>query len=238
MKSLMLMMLAAFPVLALAQPAHTGRAPATLQVDARATIARAPDRAYIDIGVRTEAKQSRRAAADNAARVAVVLTAVRKAAGPGAQLATTDYSIAPQYQYHSDGTPPTLTGYSVTNLVRVRLDDLRRIGAVIDAASGAGANVQQNLRFALRDPEATRLHALAQAATRARKAAHALATALGLRVVRILSVRQTGVSLARSRPLVYPQTLRAQRARIATPIESGRIRVTVNISLTVAVAPR
>lgn len=237
MKPLIALMLAAVAALALAHAAPAPRA-ATLQVDAKATVAHSPDRVDIDVGVRTEARQPKVATADNATRLARVLAAVRKAAGSGARLSTAGYSVTPKYVYHGDGKSPTLAGYTVTNLVRVRLDDLKRIGAVIDAASRAGANVQQNLRFALRDPETARLQALAQAARRARRAAHALAAALDLRIVRIVSVRQTGVSVVPPRPLVFAQAVRMQRRAPATPIESGEIRVTANISMTVAVAPR
>lgn len=238
MKHLLLSSLALVPTLALARPGSGAPAPAIVQVSAQASVSRAPDRVYIEVGVRTEAPQPRVATADNAARVSRVLSAVRKAAGPGAQLTTADYSVAPQYRYHNDGKAPTLTGYGVTNLVRVRLDDLKRIGAVIDAASRAGANVQQNLRFTLRDPEADRIDALAKAARRAQRSAHALASALGLRVVRIVSVRQTSVSIVPPSPLIGSPVIRMQRMVPATPIESGGIRVTADVSLTVAVAPR
>lgn len=238
MKHLLLSALALAPALALAGPTAGARPPATLLVGARATVARAPDRVYIEIGVKTEARRPNAATANNAARVAAVLAAVRKAAGPGARLTTADYSVEPQYQYHGDGKAPTLTGYVVTNILRVRLDELTRISAVIDAASGAGANVQQNLRFALRDPEAVRLQALAQAAQRAQAAARALAAALGLRIVRIVTVRESGASLVPPGPMIHPLAIRMERMAPATQIESGRIRVTANVALTVAVAPR
>ncbi len=238
MKHLLRSALALAPALALAGPAAGARPPATLQVGARATVSRAPDRVYIEVGVKTEARRPDAATADNAARVAAVVAAVRKAAGPGARLTTADYSVAPQYQYHSNGKAPTLSGYVVTNILQVRLDELTRIGAVIDAASGAGANVQQNLRFALRDPEAARVQALAQAAHRARQAARALAAALGLRIVRIVTVRESGAPVIPPGPVIHPQAIRMARMAPATPIESGRIRVTAGVNLTMAVAPR
>lgn len=238
MKHLIILALAFTPALALAVPSHAVAVPTTLQVSAQATVEPVPDRVYIEVGVRTEARQPKVAAADNAAHVASVLAAVRKAAGPHAQLTTADYSLAAQYRYSSHGKPPTVSGYVVTNLVRVRLDELARIGAVIDAANEAGANVQQNLRFALRHPEAARVRALALAARRARKAAGALAAALGLRIVRILEARQSGDSVRTPSPMRFPQVLSMKHMAPATPIESGRIRVSAHVSLTVAVAPR
>ena len=236
MRSFPALALVLAPALALAASPPAVHPPATLQVSAEATVSPAPDRVYIEMGVRNEDRQPGVAAADNAKRVARVLAAVRRAAGPDAQLTTANYSVAPQYLYPGNGKPPTVTGYTVTNLVRVRLDDLKRIGAVIDAANHAGANVQQNLQFALRHPEVARIAALAQAAQRARRAARALAAALDLRIVRVVSVLQRSGSVVP--PRVFEQAVRVRRMAPATPIEAGVIQVSAGVSLTVAVAPR
>lgn len=238
MKHLILPVLVLVPAIASAKTLAGSPAPAIVRVSAEATVSRAPDRVYIDVGVRTVAPSPNVAAADNATRLARVIAAVRKVSGPGAQLTTTGYTMAPQYQYHSDGKPPTPTGYVVTNQVQVRLDDLGRIAAVIDAANGAGANLQQDLRFALRDPQAVRLRALARAAHRAREEADALATALGLRVVRIVSVEAGGTGGVRVGPRLYQQVMQGPRAGSPTPIESGTIPVNASVNMAVAVAPR
>lgn len=241
MKHLILPVLVLVPALAFAKTLPGGPAPAIVRVSAEATVSRAPDRVYIDVGVRTVAPSPNVAATDNATRLARVIAAVRKASGPGAQLTTTGYTLAPQYQYHSDGKPPTPTGYAVTNQVQVRLDDLGRIAAVIDAANGAGANLQQDLRFALRDPQAVRLRALARAAHRAREEAGALAAALGLRVVRIVSVEAGGtgrVWAGPGGPRLYQRAIPGAPPGSPTPIESGAIPVNASVNMTVAVAPR
>ena len=61
-----------------------------------------PDRVYIDIGVTTQAQQSEAAASQNAARLSAVIAAVKRAAGAGAQLTTTEYSINPNYNYPAE----------------------------------------------------------------------------------------------------------------------------------------
>src|SRR5579883_2885004 len=120
--------------------------PATIRVTGQADLSETPDRVYIDVGVTTQAQKSEAAAAQNAGRVSTVIAAVKRAAGPGAQLTTTEYSVNPTYNYPRDGGTPTLVGYTVSNVVRVRLDDLQKIGPVIDAATQAGSNNVQNVR--------------------------------------------------------------------------------------------
>ena len=112
-------------------------------------------------------------------QVDAVLAAVRKAAGPGAVLKTVSYALNPNYQYHPNGGEPTIEGYTALNVVRVTLDELRKIGAVIDAATQAGANHVQGIQFTLRDQDAVRAEALREAALRARGEADVLAAALG-----------------------------------------------------------
>lgn len=224
----------AVPALALARPAAHTQAPASLEVTGQAAVWTAPDRAFIDVGVTTEASDPPTAAQRNAVRVSRVTAALRRAAGPGAVLKTINYSIQPQYRYHAHGQSRTLTGYAVRNWVQVQLDTLARIGRVIGAASTAGANLQQDLRFSLRHPEAVQLRALAQAAAHAHAAAETLAAALGLRIVRIISVRQVRVGASSPRPRIYRMGIRA--APGAAPIQPGLIRVTARVILTVAVA--
>jgi hypothetical protein len=198
-------------------------------------VSKTPDRVYIDIGVTTQAHESQAAAAQNASRVSTVIAAVKRVAGPTAQLTTAEYSVSPNYSYPRDGGTPTLVGYSVSNVVRVRLDDLRQIGPVIDAATQAGSNNVQNVRFALRDETAARGEALREAALNARRDADVLAGALGLRVVRVLAVDEQGGGVRQ--PLVYQQATKLALATAPTPVEPGTLDISAAVTLTVEVAP-
>lgn len=197
----------------------------------------APDRVYIDIGVTTQAQRSQAATSQNAARISAVVAAVKRASGPTVQLTTTEYAVSPSYHYPRGGGTPTIVGYTASNVVRVRLDDLTRIGRVIDAATEAGSNNVQDIRFALRDEQAARSEALRKAALNARQDAQALVDALGLRVVRILSVSEQSPRIAPAP--VYPQAMdmRLAAAAPATPVEAGSIDVNATVTLTVEVAP-
>lgn len=209
--------------------------PATIRVTGQADVSQTPDRVYIDVGVTTQAQKSEAAAARNASRVSAVIAALKRAAGPGAQLTTTEYSVGPNYNYPRDGGTPTVVGYTVSNVVRVRLDDLRKIGPVIDAATQAGSNNVQNVRFALRDERAPRSEALREAALSARQDADALADALGLKVVRVLTVEEQSGGVRQ--PLVYPRAMKMAAAAAPTPVEAGSIDINAAVTLTVEVAP-
>ena len=220
---------------AIAQPPPAPR-PATIEVTGQAKVSENPDRVYIDIGVTTQAQKSEEATSRNAARISAVIAAVKRAAGPGVQLTTTEYSVSPNYNYPRAGGTPSIVGYTASNVIRVRLDDLRKIGPVIDAATQTGSNNVQDIRFALRDEQATRTEALREAARNARQDAQALADALGLSVVRILSVDEQGPAAG---PVpIYAQAMRFATAKApATPVEAGTIDIHATVTLTVEVAP-
>ena len=210
--------------------------PATIQVTGQAQVSESPDRVYIDIGVTTQARKAEDAASENATSLSAVIAAVKQAAGAAAQLTTTEYSIGPNYSYPRNGGTPTVVGYSVSTVIQVRLDDLHKVGNVIDAATRAGSNNVQGIRFALRNEQAPRSEALREAAIKARQDADALAGALGLRIVRVLSVEEQGAG-PRPVPMYSPAVKMALARAPATSIEQGTLAVSASVTLTVEVAP-
>lgn len=186
-----------------------------------------PDRARIELGVVTQALTSEEAATRNGRTMNAVLAALRDKLGPTATIETTSYAVQPDYQYGA-GTEPKITGYTATNLVRVTLDDLARIGTVIDTGTQAGANRIERIQLTLKDEQAARASALQDAAVRARAEATALADTLGVEVVRIVSVVETP-------PNVQPFTTMAVRREAETPILAGNIEIRATVTLTVEI---
>ncbi len=134
--------------------------------------------------------------------------------------------MQPDYQFPQNG-PPQITGYTVTNVFRVTDDDLANVGTVIDAATRAGANDIERIRFTLKDERAAKANALRVATVDARAKANALASALGLQVTRIRSVDESSPT---PRPL-FDLALRASGA--TTPIVAGTIETTATVTLVV-----
>ena len=207
----------------------------SIRVTGDARVTAKPDRVQIDIGVTTRAAKSQDAAAQNARQVDAVLATVRKAAGPGAVLKTVSYALNPNYQYHPNGGEPTIEGYTAVNVVQVTLDELGKIGAVIDAATESGANHVQGIQFTLRDQDTVRAEALREAALRARAEAEVLAAALGLKVLRVLTVEESSPRFVPMR--VYGGARAMATAAAATPVEAGTLDVTADVTLSVEVAP-
>jgi len=206
--------------------------PPSITVTGEATVTARPDRAQVDIGVITQADTADGASNDNRRKADAVLAQLRSALGTGADIKTASFSISPNYRYPREGGQPTITGYTATNVVRVRTDDLSQVGKLIDLSTQSGANVIQQVQFSLKDERAVRTEALKQAAAEARSKAQAIAAALDLRITRILFVDE-------SSPVVIPRVYQAAAMRTAgtapTQLEPGTIDVRATISLTVEI---
>ena len=211
----------------------------SIRVTGTATVTAKPDRARVDVGVVTQAAQSEAAVSQNARTFNSVMAALHKAFGPGTDIKALSYSLNPDYQYgvsSASGGAPTIKGYTATNVVRVTIDDLARIGEVIDTAAQAGANRVPSVQFALRDEESVRVEALREAAAKAKAEADALGSALGLKVNRILTVEEGGPVTV---PTIHEVAFaRAVSGSAATQIQPGAIEVNANVTLTVEVSPR
>jgi uncharacterized protein len=208
----------------------------SIRVSAEARVTARPDRVQIDLGVVTKAATSQEAAADNARRADAVLAAVRKVLGSSGTLKTISYTLHPDYKFHLN-SEPTPDGYTASNVLQVTLDDLPKIGSVIDTATAAGANHVMGIVFTLRDQDSVRSEALREAAVRARAEAEVLAGALALKVVRVLSVEENNAQFVPVRVAAARVAGLSASAAAPTPVEAGTLEVTANVTLSVEVSP-
>ena len=205
-----------------------------IRVTGRATVSVPPEQASVDVAVVTQAVEAKDAARTNAQKLDAVLNAIRTALGSGAKFETVSYSLHPVYRYPERGEPE-LSGYSATNVVRVKELALDKVGEIIDLATTAGANQVMNVAFGLRDEAAAKARALREAAADARAKADSLADALGVEVLGILLVSEGEPDIVRPMPQ-YRAAAMAQEAA-PTPVEAGTIEVRASVTLTVSIRP-
>jgi uncharacterized protein len=204
--------------------------PRILQVSARATVQRAPDRAVVQLAVENQAETARQATALNAQAMQRVLSALRRLGVAEARIQTTRIELQPRYDRPRD-QPPTVVAYQATNQVVVRLDDIDLVGRVVDAAVEAGANRVTGIRFEISDPDAAYHEALRLAVQRARAEAETVAAALGEALGPALRVNTGGMQLP-------PPQVRMEMARMEmdmaadTPVQPGELEVHATVSIT------
>jgi uncharacterized protein YggE len=188
-----------------------------------------PDTAIITVAVVTQNRTAITAQEENASKTDAVVRALKAAAGSGAEVKTSGYSLQPQRVY-KENQPPTITGYEVRNGVTVTLSDLTKVGSVIDAAAQAGANDVSGIAFTLRQDRQARDRALSEATQEAVSKAKVIANALGGRVVRILEVQEEGFQQRPPVPIYQVDTFTA-KAAASTPIEVGSLDIFSKVQL-------
>jgi uncharacterized protein len=219
-------------------PAGLVRGATRVTTTGDATVQAQPDTAVLTVAVVTQNASASEAQAENASKTDAVVRAVKAAAGAGAEVRTSGYGLQPQYVY-KEGTPPAITSYVARNAVTVTMTALERVGAVLDAATRAGANNIDGLAFTLRRDEAARAQALAAATREATAKARTVAEALGGVVVRVLEVQEGGAVV---RPLLPANDsrsfVRSADEQITTPVEPGTLDVRAQVTLVAEVAPK
>ena len=102
-----------------------------------ATIERTPDRAYVTFATETRGPKPDDVQKQNAAAMTRVQDAVARARVPADAIRTLGLNLQEEFDWANGKR--TSRGYTASNSIEVRVDDLATIGALIDAAVSAGA---------------------------------------------------------------------------------------------------
>lgn len=185
-----------------------------------------PDRATLSIGVETKGATAAQASAENARKQRAVVDAIKALGVADQQISTVDYSVYPEQSVSADKNDgvPRIVGYSVTNTVRVDVQRLDQVGALIDAALGKGANAINALSFFSSNEDEARRSALAEAVQRARGDAEAMAKGAGGRLGDLIEV----TSQAGTGP-IQPFSGRVSLQAAVTPISPGTQTLSVEV---------
>ena len=201
-----------------------------------------PDAATVVLSVITQSPQALNAQQDNARKSEAVIQALKASAGADPEIKTSDYSLQPRYDYRYNKLPKII-GYEARNSVMVTMGDLTKVGAVIDAASRAGANSVENVSFILRDNSPARGQALAEASRQAMTKAQSIAQAMGGKVVRVVEQQEAGTTRTPTESgldySAYSEELRtAKLSARPTPVQAGALNVSSRVQVVVEIQAR
>lgn len=223
---------AAIPAAASAQVTATFAQPIAgtkLDITATGEVTRVPDVAIISAGVVTRSPTASAAIQENADRMEKVRGALKRAGIADKDIQTSNIGLNPEYRYENN-QPPQLTGYTATNQVSIRFRDIRNSGRILDALVSQGANQINGPNLTIDHPESALDEARAKAATNGRARAELYARALGMRVVRLLSVSESG---GYSPPPPMPVMMEARAMDSAqTKIDPGEQKLQVSLAMT------
>lgn len=167
-------------------PRGVDRGETLLTVAATGRAEAVPDQALFTAGLSSIASGAQAASARNAETMQRITDALAKLGVPARDIQTRNLSVN-RIDYGANRGR-----YEAANIVAVRVRDTRRVGEAIAAVTGAGANIVSGPNLSVADPEKASLGAYGVAYKAARAKADAYAGAAGLRIARVLSIRDGG----------------------------------------------
>ena len=186
-----------------------------------------PDEAEFSLGITTKAQTARKALSANSARMQRLIAALKAAGVAERDIKTQNVSVGPNY----DGGAEKTDGYTATNSVSVRIRQIDRAGAVLEAASNAGANQVYGPALTREDREGLEEKALENAVANARKRAHTLAKAAGVDVGRVTAI----VEGAERGGFYEGGRVAMDTATAEVPIEKGTEEISASVTVTFAI---
>lgn len=129
-------------------PDEKDKAP-MLTVNGDGEVSAPPDRATVRLGATTQADEAAAAQSSVNGTLQKALDAIQKVGIPQRSIRTTGLTLSPVYAPQKLASPetPRVVAYRAANTIEVTVDDLKLMGAVIDAGVTAGANRLEGVSF-------------------------------------------------------------------------------------------
>jgi uncharacterized protein YggE len=214
--------------------AQTVTSPPVIVTQGEAVLKRAPDQAWLTVATEQRETQPTEARRKGAEAMTGVQNALRKAGVAGDAIRTTSFSLTPDVEWV--GGRSTVRGYVMRNQIEVRVDNLERLPAVIDAVNSpktAGLSII-GPRFDLKNRQAAENEALQRAVELALERAQAIAAGARRNVGPIARIEAHAVD-GMPRPVPMMDRMVAARQEPATPITPGEIEIRAMVTVTVEI---
>ena len=191
-----------------------------------------PDQAWVMLATESRSKNPKDAQSQNANTMSAVQQKLIAAGLPKDAIRTLSYDLQLESDWVNGRMVPR--GYVARNLVEVRLDEISRVGEVIDVAVTSGVNSVQGVRFDLKNRVELEREALRRATADARMRAEAAAAGAGRTIDRVIRIEEPGGRpSAMPPPMMARQSMAADRQMETTPIVAGEIEIRSTVVITV-----
>jgi hypothetical protein len=201
----------------------------TINVSGVGRVKADPDVADINIGVTEQAKEAGAASQKAAESMDSVITALLGMGIDEKDIQTTSLNLNPRYDWSND--TQQLVGWEANNQVRVTVRDIDSVGAVVDAATAAGANNIHGVSFRVEDPTEAQTEARSAAVADAQAKADQLAADTGVDIIGIVTITESGGQQPQPIYMARQEMAFAADAAASTPVLPGEVELSVNVHI-------
>jgi uncharacterized protein YggE len=190
-----------------------------------------PDRAWVTITAESRASNPRDAQRRNVEAMSPVQAKLKSAGIPADAIRTVGYDLQQEFDYVNNKR--ISRGYVARNSIEVRIDQVDRVGEVLDTAVGSGATSVGGIRFDLKDRAKLERDAIRLAVADARAKVEAAASGAGRTIDRIMRIDEQGIS-APPMPVRMMREMAVNQAAdaAAPPISAGQMELRAQVSVT------
>jgi len=200
----------------------------TVQVTGSGELQVEPDTARIRLGVQTEADTAQAALNQNSTKMRTLINVLEKADVPSDDIQTQTVRLSPRYNRNDSNNTSTLVGFTASNIVEVRTQNLEDLGTLLDQSVEAGANTIENVSFEVSNSETLADQVRETAVQNARHKAEELANLTNATLGQVLKIQETSIT-----PIPVNQQLEAPvQQTMVVPISPGSQSVRVNVQIT------
>jgi uncharacterized protein YggE len=122
-------------------------------------------------------------------------------------------------------------GFLARHAIDVRVDDVARVGEVVEVAVAAGGSSVQSLRFDVKQRASLEREALTKAVADARARAGAAAAGAGMTVVAVVRIEEAGIVSSGPEPVMMRMAA-PMVAGDAPPVAAGETVIRATVTLT------
>jgi uncharacterized protein len=204
----------------------------TLTVVGHGSVSATPDIATINVGIETRASTAAEASRRNNERMNAIVARLQELGIAEKDMQTSRYSLNLERSKPA-GQESARLRYHVSNALWIKIRDLSRVSATLDALTAAGANQVWGVFFGIDDPAPLKAQARARAVEDARACAEDLARLAGVQLGPVLAVSE----IAGARPAEpYGTSFAMLRLEQAGPhISAGETEEAYQVQVTFAI---
>ncbi len=188
----------------------------------------APDIASVNFNIYGSGDTSDVAVSEAARKIAIVKKALLGNAITSDEIETVSFYVNPTY-----GSKGKITGYQASHYMKVKINDINKVGAVIDKLTASGADSINNVEFGISNKDVLERQLLGKALADAKQQAEVVAHAAGAKLGKLVNARVNNYG---GYGRMYNSVmLKAEASDSATVIETKNIKVNASLEASFAI---
>ena len=192
------------------------------------SVGSAPDTATYSTEVETKAKSVHEALRQNLVQELAVINRLKSLGIAEKDIQTTGINLRADYDYDQESRQNRFVGYVVSNQVSATVNDISKLGQILDAIVSSGATNLNGPSFSISDDSKLKDLARERALANGKARAMSYARSEGSSGVRVLSISE-GMSPQSEAPMMR---MEASAASSAPPVAPGQVGTVVSLNIT------